>query len=151
MSSASYALLFVEQLEGVVCTLSGMSSLEQTTDNIKTFSDYCLSAKELDAIKDATSKLQADILIPCTGCDYCFECPSEIKISKLFAWYNEAAAKGFHYIWGSLAKNYEKIGPNATNCIECGNCQTHCPQKINIIENLKMLHSKYEELKEIGE
>ena len=151
MSSAAYALLFVEQLEGVVCTLSGMSSLEQTTDNIKTFSDYCLSAKELDAIKDATSKLQADILIPCTGCDYCFECPSEIKISKLFGWYNEAAAKGFHYIWGSLAKNYEKIGPNATNCIECGNCQTHCPQKINIIENLKMLHSKYEELKEIGE
>lgn len=151
MSYAAYALLFVEQLEGVACTLSGMSSLEQTVDNINTFSEKELTAGELDAITHATSKLQADILIPCTGCDYCFECPSDIKISKLFAWYNEAAAKGFHYIWGSLARNYEKIGPNAANCIECGNCQSHCPQKIDIIEKLQMLHNKYNELKEIGE
>lgn len=150
-SYASYALLFVEQLEGVACTLSGMSSSQQMLDNIKTFSERKLSQKELAAIHLATSKLRADIIVPCTGCDYCFECPSNIKIPKLFAWYNEAAAKGFHHIWGSLSGEYEKLGPNTTNCIECGSCQSHCPQKIDIIDKLKMLHSKYQELKEIGE
>ena len=109
------------------------------------------SAEELAAIPVAASKLQADIIVPCTACDYCYECPSEIKISKIFAWYNEAAAKGFHWIWGSLSKEYEKLGPNATNCVECGNCEGHCPQKIGIIKKLKDIHKKYEELKEKGE
>ena len=151
VSEASYALRFVEQLEGVVLTLSGMSTSEQMTDNIDTFSGSPLEAEELAAIPVAASKLQADIIVPCTACDYCYECPSEIKISKIFAWYNEAAAKGFHWIWGSLSKEYEKLGPNATNCVECGNCEGHCPQKIGIIQKLKDIHKKYEELKEKGE
>lgn len=151
VSEASYALRFVEQLEGVVLTLSGMSTSEQMIDNIATFSGVPLEAEELAAIPVAASKLQADIIVPCTACDYCYECPSEIKISKIFAWYNEAAAKGFHWIWGSLSKEYEKLGPNATNCIECGNCEGHCPQKIGIIQKLKDIHKKYEELKEKGE
>lgn len=150
-SGASYALRFVEQLEGVVLTLSGMSSLEQMQENIKTFSGEPLTEEELAAIPVAASKLQADIIVPCTTCDYCYECPAQIKISKIFAWYNEAAAKGFHWIWGSLSKEYEKLGPNATNCVECGNCEGHCPQKIGVIQKLKDIHKKYEELKEIGE
>ena len=151
VSEASYALRFVEQLEGVVLTLSGMSTSEQMVDNIATFSGNPLEEAELAAIPVAASKLQADIIVPCTACDYCYECPSEIKIPKIFAWYNEAAAKGFHWIWGSLSKEYEKLGPNATNCIECGNCEGHCPQKIGIIQKLKDIHKKYEELKEKGE
>lgn len=151
VSEASYALRFVEQLEGVVLTLSGMSTCEQMADNIATFSGAPLDKEELEAIPMAASKLQADIIVPCTACDYCYECPSEIKISKIFAWYNEAAAKGFHWIWGSLSKEYEKLGPNATNCVECGNCEGHCPQKIGVIQKLKDIHKKYEELKEKGE
>ena len=150
-TGASYALRFVEQLEGVVCTLSGMSSLQQMKENIETFSSDTLTEVELEAIPVAASKLQADIIVPCTACDYCYECPAEIKISKIFAWYNEAAAKGFHWIWGSLSKEYEKLGPNATNCVECGNCEGHCPQKIGVIQKLKDIHKKYEALKEIGE
>ena len=130
VSEASYALRFVEQLEGVVLTLSGMSTSEQMTDNVDTFSGSPLEAEELAAIPVAASKLQADIIVPCTACDYCYECPSEIKISKIFAWYNEAAAKGFHWIWGSLSKEYEKLGPNATNCVECGNCEGIAHRKL---------------------
>ena len=151
VSYASYALRFVEQLDGVVCTLSGMSDSSQMDDNIKTFSEGQLSETELAAIPLAASKLQADILVPCTACDYCFECPSQIKIPKIFAWYNEAAAKDFHWIWGSLTKTYEKLGPNATDCVECGNCEGLCPQKIGVIQKLKDIHKKYEELKELGE
>lgn len=150
-SYASYALRYAEHLDGVLCTLSGMSSTEQMGENIETFSGPTLTEGQLAAIPKAASKLQADIIIPCTGCNYCFECPAEIKISKLFSWYNEAAARGFHHIWDSLSRQYEKLGPNALDCLECGNCESHCPQKINIIQKLKDLNSKYEELKEIGE
>ena len=84
-------------------------------------------------------------------CNYCYECPAEIKIPKIFSWYNEAAAKGFHWIWGSLSKQYEELGNTGKDCLQCGNCQSHCPQKIQIIDLLQQIERKYEELKEAGE
>ena len=147
----SYALRYAQQLEGVMCTLSGMSDLQQMQDNIRTSSGPLLSHEQLEAISQAGLLLQSDMIIPCTGCNYCFECPAEIKIPKLFSWYNEAAARGFHYIWGSLSKQYEELGPNAGSCIGCGNCESHCPQKIEIISLLKKLDRKYTELKNSGE
>lgn len=148
---ASYALRFVNELEGVTITLSGMSTLPQVQKNIEIFNGPALTDKEKAAIDEAASKLQSDILIPCTGCNYCFECPSEIRIPELFKMYNEAAAKGFHWIWGSLSGQYNEFQPNAKACIGCGNCEAHCPQKIKIIDQLKTIDAKYAELAEIGE
>lgn len=150
-SYPSFALRFVDQLPNVCCTLSGMSELSQIKDNIEIFSGPALSNAEKDAIDAAVKVLRTDILIPCTGCNYCSECPSGIKIPKIFKLYNEAAAKGFHWIWGSLSGLYNSAGPNANDCIGCGSCQSHCPQKISIIENLKKIDAKYTELAEIGE
>ena len=40
---------------------------------------------------------------------------------------------------------------NGKDCIGCGNCESHCPQKIKIIDLLKEIDAKYEHLAEIGE
>ena len=150
-SYASYALRYAELIDGAFCTLSGMSSLKQMEENIETFSGPRLTDPQLEAIQEVAIKLQTDIIVPCTSCNYCYECPSNIKIPDIFNWYNEAAAKGFHHIWGSLSEDYEALGPNGADCIKCGNCEAHCPQKIGIIDKLQEIHAKYKELKEIGE
>ena len=150
-SKASYGLRFASQLDGVLCTLSGMSTLEQMNENVQIFSGPLLTETELKAIPEASAKLRSDIMVPCTGCNYCYECPAEIKIPKIFSWYNEAAAKGFHWIWGSLSKQYEELGNTGKDCLQCGNCQSHCPQKIEIIDLLQQIEAKYKELKEAGE
>ena len=150
-SYPSYALRFVNELPGVLCTLSGMSELFQLEENVEIFQGPALTSEEKQAIDKAVKALQADILVPCTGCNYCYECPQEIKIPDIFKLYNEAASKGFHYIWGSLSGQYNAITPNGKDCIGCGSCESHCPQKINIIEKLKEIDNKYKELAEIGE
>lgn len=150
-SYPSYALRFVNELPGVLCTLSGMSELSQLEENVEIFQGPALTIEEKQAIDKAVKALQADILVPCTGCNYCYECPQEIKIPDIFKLYNEAASKGFHYIWGSLSGQYNAITPNGKDCIGCGSCESHCPQKINIIEKLKEIDNKYKELAEIGE
>ena len=147
----SYALRFVNEQEGILCTLSGMSEPEQLAANIEIFSGPAMTDAEKTAIDEAVKVLQADILVPCTGCSYCYECPQEIKIPEIFKLYNEAASKGFHWIWGSLSGEYNKLQPNGKDCIGCGNCESHCPQKINIIDKLKEIDAKYRELAEIGE
>ncbi len=147
----SYALRFINEQEGILCTLSGMSELACLKENIGIFNGPAMTDKEKAAVGEAVKVLQADILVPCTGCNYCYECPQEIKISKIFKTYNEAASKGFHWIWGSLSEQYNKIQPNGKSCIGCGTCESHCPQKINIIERLAQIDAKYAELAKIGE
>ena len=147
----SYALRFVNELPGVLCTLSGMSDPAQLAENIRIFSGPSMTDEEKSAIDAAVKVLQADILVPCTGCNYCYECPQQIKIPEIFKLYNEAASKGFHWIWGSLSAQYHKVQPGGKDCIACGNCESHCPQKINIIERLQEIDAKYQQLAEIGE
>lgn len=146
-----FALGYVDQLEGVAVTLSGMSSLQQMKENIDFYNGEGLNEKHLAAVEEAAKALQADLFVPCTGCNYCFECPMEIQIPKIFGTYNEAAAAGFHSVWCVLSDKYYAHGPNAKNCIECGNCEAHCPQKIQIIDMLKKIDDKYTEMKKIGE
>ncbi len=147
----SYALRFVNEQEGILCTLSGMSELDCLKKNIEIFSGPAMTDAEKSAIDEAVKVLQADILVPCTGCNYCYECPQEIKIPEIFKMYNEAASKGFHWIWGSLSNQYNQVQPNGKDCIGCGSCESHCPQKIHIIDKLKEIDAKYKELAEIGE
>lgn len=150
-SYASYALRFINEKEGILITLSGMSNLEQMKENIEIFNGPQLNDAENAAIEQAVKALQADILVPCTGCNYCYECPAGIKIPDLFKMYNEAASKGFHWIWGSLSGQYNALEATGKDCIGCGNCESHCPQKIKIIDLLKEIDAKYEHLAEIGE
>jgi predicted aldo/keto reductase-like oxidoreductase len=80
----------------------------------------------------------------CTGCKYCMPCPEGIGIPDIFSIMN------YHRVYGitEFAKrSYAEIGKvpwrqfkNASACIECGICETKCPQGIHIREQLKETH-----------
>jgi len=144
-SDASYGLRYLRQLEGVMIILSGMSTVQQLEDNIGIMDAQDLTETELTAVSEAAQILREDILVPCTGCNYCYECPSKINIPAIFKQYNESAIKSFTYIWDSLEDLYNKLGPNATSCIKCGNCEANCPQKIKITEVLQEVHQCFSE------
>ena len=85
-STASWAIRFAANLEGVITVLSGMSNVVQMEDNLsfmKDFNGLTDSEKEtLDKAREAMSKIP---LIPCTTCNYCAKvCPMEIGISGSF-------------------------------------------------------------------
>lgn len=146
-SNAFYAFKHAAELENVFLVLSGMSTMEVLEENIKTFSAPALEKADYDVIWKVASKLKNDILIPCTGCNYCDQCPSNIKIKDVFAAYNEAASRGFVNIWASIYGPYDKALRGSDPCIKCGNCESHCPQHIEIIEKLEEIAKKYDELR----
>lgn len=141
-SAASWAIKFVANLPNVVTILSGMNSIEQLQDNIDTLTDFKpLTDSELQACFNAASIMNKKDVIPCTGCDYCADCPKGVKISTVFACYNE-------YKNGDISeeeskKKYSEIPAdnNADVCIKCGKCASHCPQSIKIPEKLEELKS----------
>ena len=126
---------------GVLTVLSGMSTEEQLNDNVSYMEDF----KPLDEKpSSATVQQVVDILnslptIPCTACKYCVDgCPQKINIPAIFTRHErpDPVQQRGRRPAGSYA-NATKEGGKAGDCIQCGSCQAHCPQKIEIIETLK--------------
>lgn len=139
LSVASWAIRYAASLDGIVTVLSGMSNTEQMKDNLSFMTDFKpLEDGERKIIEKAMAELSKIPTIPCTSCKYCVDdCPQKINIPEVFSVYNNykryqnlGSAKG-GYGWVTQG------GGKASACIACGSCESHCPQHIEIIENLK--------------
>ena len=142
-TSAEWALRWVLNHSEVTLLLSGMSNIQQIEENLKIMDKAVvnnLSAQELQVIDKAKDIYEAKTKVKCTGCSYCVPCPNNVAIPDIFSTYNEAAI----YNTGGQAKNsYKrviKIKKDAAQCIECGICETKCPQKLPIMQHLKEAH-----------
>ncbi|HEX2952283.1 MAG TPA: aldo/keto reductase [Armatimonadota bacterium] len=142
-SSAELALRFVLANQNINIALSGMSTMEQVLENIQTASNTApLSPDEVSGINAAMEENKRLADLYCTGCNYCVpHCPQEVNIPHIFRAMNNYRVYGIK----EFAKNqYNEIGTNqwvkgqkADACLECGACEEHCPQKIDIRQQLK--------------
>lgn len=131
----AWAFRFLQSVPSVIMVLSGMSSMEQLQENIRTYSeDKPLSKKEMEALLTIADGMLEKKVLPCTACHYCVShCPQELDIPELLALYNEHCFTEGGFIAPMALSSYpkEKL-PSA--CIGCGSCQAVCPQQINIPE-----------------
>lgn len=135
-SVASWAIGFAASHSNVLTILSGMNSEEQLYDNLNTLTDFePFDKRKMQICFNAASLMNKADIIPCTGCDYCAECPKSVKISSVFAVYNKV--KNGEISLEDGKKAYAKIENNASECIGCGKCASHCPQGIEIPTLLK--------------
>lgn len=134
-SVASWAMSFVASHPNVITILSGMNSPEQMLDNLSTLTDFkAMSVTELKICANAAAMMNEKDIIPCTGCDYCADCPKGVKISTVFSVYNKL--KTDEFTQEQAKQLYSSIDVNASECISCGKCASHCPQSIKIPEKL---------------
>ena len=149
-SIPSWAIRFAASLPGVMLVLSGMSSIDQMKDNISYMRDFVpLTEEESAMCFKAGEMINSQIAIPCTGCSYCTEgCPQHIAIPQYFSLYNEIMREDMeHKGWTISYTNYDiltKSFGRANECIECGQCESVCPQHLPIINNLKLVSEKFD-------
>lgn len=124
---------------GVV--LSGMSSLQQLKENLKTASSAtigALSEREQEILEKVYTLFREAVEIPCTACGYCQpHCPVGVNIPEMFALYTtHTIAKGESRLPRVL---YNGMQPTerASACIACGACLSHCPQHLPIPDHLR--------------
>ena len=139
LSPASWAIRFAASLENVFMVLSGMSNMEQLVDNTDYMMDFKpLSEEEYEIIWKAAEIIKEYNKIPCTGCAYCVDgCPASIAIPEYFDIYN-ADLRGENGQPDKYRELKKKSG-KPMDCVECGQCESICPQHIHIIDNLKTL------------
>ncbi len=141
-SVASWAISFVASHPNVMTILSGMNSIEQLEDNINTLTAFePMTNSELNICQNAAAMINKSDIIPCTGCDYCSDCPKDVKISTIFSVYNKS--KTGELTEEQSRKAYNNIDVGADACISCGKCASHCPQSIKIPSMLEKIKSLY--------
>lgn len=141
-SVASWAISFVASHPNVMTILSGMNSVEQMNDNLNTLTDFePMTETELKICQNAAAMINKSEIIPCTGCDYCSDCPKDVKISTIFSVYNKS--KTGELTEEQNRKAYNNIDVGADACISCGKCTSHCPQSIKIPSMLEKIKSLY--------
>ena len=162
-SVASWAFRYAGTPEGVLTVLSGMTYMEHLKDNLLS---YCplkpLTEKEMRYLdKNVADRIVGLQNIPCNDCKYCMPCPYGIDIPAIFVHYNKCKNDGMLPIdrgdanYRRLRRNYliglDRAVPKmrqADHCIQCGQCEPHCPQNIRIPRELKKISDYVESLKQ---
>ncbi len=139
---AEWAFRWIWNHPEVTVVLSGMNSQEMIEENIKVASQVQANSftnDELDMFRKVRQILNEKIKVPCTGCSYCMPCPKGVDIPTCFSCYNDREIEGklasrMKYIMQTSLKSEAH---NASLCVECGQCEKHCPQNIAIMKELK--------------
>jgi len=156
VSAASWAIRYAASFPEVLCVLSGMSNMDHVVDNITTIKNFKpIDESEYAVIQKALNVYLKMGDIPCTGCQYCIECPKNIDIPTIFSIYNIYLRKKEEILNNGRTPEVDfLISYNghiskmrtANLCINCGFCVNHCPQHIDIPANLVKVTQKVKEL-----
>lgn len=143
-SIASWSFRFLMDLPNVQMILSGMSSMEQMMDNVKTFSEARpLSGEETALLLDIAEGMKDSV--PCTACRYCCDgCPVGLDIPWLLNAYNEMRVAPAINVAMRIEFLPEEQKPSA--CIACGKCARSCPQNIDIPGAMKDFTEKLRQI-----
>jgi predicted aldo/keto reductase-like oxidoreductase len=151
-TNAEWALRWVWNHPGVITVLSGMNKMEQIDENIGIAGNAeagSMAGDEVKVIEKAAETFRALMKVPCTECQYCQPCPKNVNIPSTFHFYNnkylfkQGVTSRILYLF-HLGGLQERKPMLAGQCVECGACVKHCPQKINIPAELKKVKKEFE-------
>ena len=161
-SVASWAFRYAGTPTGVLTVLSGMTYMEHLKDNLLS---YCplepLSDEEMEYLHgEVAQKIVGLENIPCNDCKYCMPCPYGIDIPAIFVHYNKMKNEGslpmglgdseYRKHRRKYLISLDRVVPRdrqPDHCIQCGQCTPHCPQNIQIPQELAKIDQMIEEMK----
>ncbi len=139
---ASWAFKFLYDRKEIGIVLSGMSSMEQVLDIIRICNEEgkanTMTQEEKHIIEKLRDTFKSKIKVNCTACAYCMPCPAGVDIPTCFELLNSASMfDAVEYVKDNGYKHITSENKDASRCIECGSCESVCPQHIQIIQKLK--------------
>ena len=132
IDNASLALRFVTANPDVSVVIPGMAAVEELRQNLDAVNDVSpLTEAERESLQMIKDSLGTQF---CRRCNYCAPCSVGISIPTVFL------LEGYYsrYNLQEWAKfRYNAMQKKASDCIECGVCETRCPYQLPIRQMLK--------------
>lgn len=142
-SYADSALQWIWHHKEIPLVLSGMTTMQHVKENIVSAENAkveLFSEKEMDLFKKIRRTFLKRSPIRCTSCKYCEPCPQGVAISSILGAYMMKEIYDDPERPKMIYNNFIKEENHADKCIECGECEPKCPQKVPIIKSLKKAH-----------
>ena len=132
IDDATAALRFVAANDAVSVVIPGMASPKEIQQNLAAVNDTSsLRLEEIASFERIRNLLGTQF---CRRCNYCAPCSVGISIPNVFlmeGYYTRYNLKD----WATL--RYNNMEKKASDCIECGVCETRCPYHLPIRQMLK--------------
>ncbi|TAN69118.1 aldo/keto reductase [Paraclostridium sordellii 8483] len=136
INNAKLAIKYILSKEYIDVVIPGMDSVDQVLENISVIENLDIDKEDELKIEDIRSQLGNRF---CRRCEYCMPCPVGINIPMNFlleGYYSRYNLKE----WSK--ERYNSLDIKASDCVECGKCESKCPYDLPIREMLKEVTEK---------
>ncbi len=141
-TAAELAFRWLWDQPQVTCVLSGMNSEAMVEENCRIASEaeaFEFTDEDFKLIEQIKDSINENLKVGCTGCGYCMPCPQGVDIPSVFRCYNamymDNKGTGRQEFLRIVGMRKKPALPS--QCVACGKCESHCPQHIRIIEELR--------------
>lgn len=136
--TAVQAIEYALTRPGVAAVMVGAKNRDEIAEAVS----WCDSPKEL---RDYTAVLTGLDRFSwhghCMYCGHCAPCSSKIDIAAVNKFYNLTEAQG--EIPETVREHYKALDHHASECIECGVCETRCPFGVEIIKGMRLAAERF--------
>ena len=115
----------------VASVLAGCRTPQEIEDTMRYFE---LSEAALD-YSDVLQTMRNDFEGTCVYCSHCQPCPVEIDIAAVNK-YLDIARLDAQNVPPSIRSHYTSLPHSGGECIRCGGCESRCPFKVSIMNNM---------------
>lgn len=131
--TANQCLGYALSRPAVSTVLAGAHSVEQLRESAA----YCdASEEERDYAAALSSFPRVSWVGHCIYCSHCAPCPMQIDVADVTKFLNLATAGGNKELPETVREHYKVLEHHASECVQCGSCETRCPFGVPIRENM---------------
>lgn len=138
IEDAKLALRYIANNENVTVVIPGMAAEKEVAENITSVCNCSpLNESELASIDQIRESLGTNF---CRRCNYCAPCSAGISIYSVLlmeGYYNRYNLKK----WAT--QRYNAMSKTASDCIDCGVCETRCPYHLPIRQMMKRVEKLF--------
>ncbi|WP_270942081.1 aldo/keto reductase [Romboutsia lituseburensis] len=136
LDDATLAIKYILSKSYIDVAIPGMDSVEQVRQNTDVLKNLELTQEDNEEIEEIRKSLGSRF---CRRCEYCLPCPVGVNIPANFlleGYYTRYNLKDW------AIQRYEATNGKASECVNCGLCETKCPYDLPIREMLKDVANK---------
>lgn len=143
LPTTEMALRFVLSNPDVSTACSGMNTLEQLDENLKTAREFDPASCQFENMCEGLDRLRKELGDHfCTSCRYCMPCPEGVEIPHYMGLYRDWKVFGLtDSVKKRLADTSEE--KRMERCTDCGACEEKCPNNLAIRDMFNDLKSLY--------
>lgn len=131
--SVDLALRFIIEND-ISVAIPGMDQVEQIDQNLAAAKNFRpLTEQEREILTKEAAVIGPNF---CRRCGYCMPCAAGIDIPQTFIFHLQYSSYGLK---DAIPGRYANMKAKASDCIECGICETRCPYDLPIRERMKKI------------